>query len=667
MANKAASLLSVVLLIAFGLEVVSILSVPVSKSITLCNYGDFEFGVFGYCNTKTGDCSSARIGYPTDAGISLPSSARSSLSKLLIVHVVAAGLTLIMFINALLAHVLSSSTGFLLVMLVLALPTFLISLLAFLVDILLFVSHLNWAGWIVLVSTVLIAFSGIILCLMRRTLSSQRAMKKRINDNSELQNLATFNDPNGASTTGFGHFGKEIEFNELKYENSAGDTSDDRIPLKSAITRDDSEYRADMSYDDGADTSLGNMTAGQPANMLAPRQYRGYEPAPAENYTSASPAARSNGLAGSQFRGHDQEFQQPSTNNYGNSSVARSNTPVGSYVPGIEQQRQNYGPNVVPVPRIRAETPPFNATSTPPRNQRRPSGPRALPVPNDARGFSEPTDSGVPTGPIDFSATAYSGATENHAPAVGFAVTSDEALLSPTAVTAVDFSPKAYSSSEIVAPPSQDQTNSRMQLRSHFTEDTPEYSGSQPAEYHPGYSEPQNPARYNRNPDASTYGGLNNSTPATGAGSRDYYSASAPRDNQGVRQDYSSFSTDNFTPPARNYDDNVSVGSSYYSTNQPGSGRGTPMNSSPGHGPGRSPAANRYAQQPPNSTFSSRQPGAPMAGTSVQAAQAIAPAKNLSEGLLDANPDFKIAGAKKRPGAKKMNLPRANDGPYGFS
>lgn len=653
MANKAASLLSVVLLIAFGLEVVSILSVPVTKSITLCNYGDFEFGVFGYCNTKTGDCSSARIGYPTDAGISLPSSARSSLSKLLIVHVVAAGLTLIMFINALLAHVLASSTGFLLVMLVLALPTFLISLLAFLVDILLFVSHLNWAGWIVLVSTVLIAFSGIILCLMRRTLSSQRAMKKRIDDNSELQNLASFNNPNGASTTGFGHFGKEIEFNELKYETSAGDTSEDRVPLRSAITRDDSVYRADMSYDDAADTSLGNMTAGQPANILAPREYRGYQPAPAENYTNSSPTTRSNGAA----------------------PAPRSNIPVGSYVPGLEQERQNYGPNVVPVPRIRPETPPFNATSTPPRNQRRPSGPRALPS-NDARDFPQPSDSRTPAEPIDFSATAYSGATENNAPTVGFAVTSDEALPSPTATPAVDFSPNAYSSPAVAVSGPQDQGHSRTQLRSHFTEDAPEYGG---------YSAPQNPSRYNQNQDTTmygdnyapreNYGGLNNSasTPAPAPGpslaptSRDYYSA--PRDNQSAGRDYSSYPKNNFAPPARNYDDNVSVGSSYYSTNQPGSGRGTPLNSSPpSHGPNRSPAVgNRYAQAPPPSALSGRQPGAPVVGVPVSTQAPAAPAKNLSEGLLDSNPDFKIAGAKKRPGAKKMNLPRANDGPYGFS
>ena len=66
------------------------------------------------------------------------------------------------------------------------LPTLLITLLAFLVDILLFVPHLGWGGWIVLASTILIVASGIVTCAMRRTLVSRKARKKRIAENAEM-------------------------------------------------------------------------------------------------------------------------------------------------------------------------------------------------------------------------------------------------------------------------------------------------------------------------------------------------------------------------------------------------------------------------------------------------------------------------------------------------
>lgn len=71
-------------------------------------------------------------------------------------------------------------------LLLLLIPTLLITLLAFLVDILLFVPHLKWGGWIVLASTILIAAAGIVTCAMRRTLVSRKARKKRIAENAEM-------------------------------------------------------------------------------------------------------------------------------------------------------------------------------------------------------------------------------------------------------------------------------------------------------------------------------------------------------------------------------------------------------------------------------------------------------------------------------------------------
>lgn len=72
------------------------------------------------------------------------------------------------------------------ILLVLIFPTLLVSLLAFLVDILLFVPHMAWGGWIVLAATVIIAVSGVVTCAMRRTLVSRKARKKRIAENAEM-------------------------------------------------------------------------------------------------------------------------------------------------------------------------------------------------------------------------------------------------------------------------------------------------------------------------------------------------------------------------------------------------------------------------------------------------------------------------------------------------
>ncbi|KAK9353969.1 SUR7/PalI family-domain-containing protein [Lipomyces doorenjongii] len=191
MLPRAATPLSVLLTIAFGLQLVAVISAPIVDSITLGTYENVKFGVFGYCTT-TG-CSKVRIGYPNSIvngegnDFSLPSNARHSLTNLLIVHPIAAGFTLILLIFSLIAHFHgpANSPRYLFFLLIFCLPTFILSLLAFLVDILLFIPHLNWGGWIVLASTVVIAVCSLILCTMRRTLSSRKAMRKRIFESAE--------------------------------------------------------------------------------------------------------------------------------------------------------------------------------------------------------------------------------------------------------------------------------------------------------------------------------------------------------------------------------------------------------------------------------------------------------------------------------------------------
>ncbi|KAK6339706.1 regulator of ime2 [Orbilia javanica] len=191
---RAATPLTILLFAAFALLLISVISVPIIKPITLATYGDVSYGVFGYC---VGDqCSPIEVGYnpdtalkdPTRTDFSLPSNARHSLSSLLIIHPIAAAFTLVLMILAACSHLHGPSNNpkYLLATLLFALPTFLVTLLAFLVDILLFIPHLSWGGWLVLAATICILTAGIMTCAMRRTVVSRAAQKARIAVNAEM-------------------------------------------------------------------------------------------------------------------------------------------------------------------------------------------------------------------------------------------------------------------------------------------------------------------------------------------------------------------------------------------------------------------------------------------------------------------------------------------------
>ncbi|KAB2580358.1 hypothetical protein BFW01_g3384 [Lasiodiplodia theobromae] len=191
---RPATPLSILFLAAFALLLLSTISTPIIKAIPLAEFDGVTYGVFGYCEGDS--CSSMGIGYTTDDGrfsdsnadFDLPSGARHTLSAILIVHPVAAFLALVCFALAFAAHfhAPSHSPRYLMILLVLIFPTLLVSLLAFLVDILLFVPHVAWGGWIVLAATVVIAVSAVVTCAMRRTLVSRKARKKRIAENAEM-------------------------------------------------------------------------------------------------------------------------------------------------------------------------------------------------------------------------------------------------------------------------------------------------------------------------------------------------------------------------------------------------------------------------------------------------------------------------------------------------
>ncbi|KAK4102704.1 pali-domain-containing protein [Parathielavia hyrcaniae] len=194
---RPATPLSVLLFAAFALLLLSILSTPIITAIPLGSWEGVDFGVFGYCNKDK--CSEIEIGYDVrnlnSGDFDLPSGTRSTLSSLLIVHPVAALLTLVMFVLAIIAHFRSPSHSarYLLVLFILGIVTFLVCLLSFLIDVLLFVPHLAWGSYVVLAATILVALSGLVSCAMRRTIVGRKARQKRIAENAEMSGENYYN------------------------------------------------------------------------------------------------------------------------------------------------------------------------------------------------------------------------------------------------------------------------------------------------------------------------------------------------------------------------------------------------------------------------------------------------------------------------------------------
>jgi hypothetical protein len=54
--------LSFLLLAAFGLLLMSVLSAPIIESINIASFGEVKFGVFGWCSKSAG-CSGITFGY----------------------------------------------------------------------------------------------------------------------------------------------------------------------------------------------------------------------------------------------------------------------------------------------------------------------------------------------------------------------------------------------------------------------------------------------------------------------------------------------------------------------------------------------------------------------------------------------------------------------------
>ncbi|KAI5816292.1 SUR7/PalI family-domain-containing protein [Pyronema omphalodes] len=314
MVFRPATPLSVLLLGAFVLLLLSTLSTPIIGSINIATFGGVKFGVFGWCSKRANTCSGVSFGYNMDqilrdegrTDFALPSGARNSLTNLLIVHPIAALLTLILFILSVLSHLHgpAHSPKYLLALLILCLPTVLASLLAFLVDILIFLPHVQWGGWIVLAATILIVISGIVMCSMRRQVVGRIARSKRIQANAE-NNPNYFSERANMAPTDT----EDKQFATFEETHTAPIMEGERIPLNPRVPQDDSSFhRSNTLRTDGSGRSAEH-----------------YGPPPRGN----GPLNGGNNPMGPGFRG-----DRDRNNNYGPPVNAPFDGPVRSPPPG---------------------------------------------------------------------------------------------------------------------------------------------------------------------------------------------------------------------------------------------------------------------------------------------------------------------------------------------
>ncbi|RDA96169.1 hypothetical protein CP533_1653 [Ophiocordyceps camponoti-saundersi (nom. inval.)] len=190
---RPATALSVLLSVALALLLVSTLSVPIVKQIPLASFKGVNFGVFGFCQGN--NCSPLSLGLNTAAlldnvnqAIKLPPNTRDVISFALILHPIAAAFALIITIMSIASHLpsRSHSVRYLLILSVLIFVTFLLSLAAFLVDILLFLPHLEFGAFLVVAATIVLAISVIASCAMRRAVVSRLAHKRRVEENADM-------------------------------------------------------------------------------------------------------------------------------------------------------------------------------------------------------------------------------------------------------------------------------------------------------------------------------------------------------------------------------------------------------------------------------------------------------------------------------------------------
>lgn len=244
---RPATPLTILLTAALGLLIISVISAPLTKSIYLGKAGDTIYGVLGRC---TGDkCTKAAIGYDVSADgsatFTLPEATRQTLAKTLILHPVAAAVTLPMLIMAGVSHIHAAahSARYLLALFIFTLIAFLVTLAATIINIILFIPHIAFGTWLVLAAAIILFLSTIVTFSMRRSMVGRKARRRQIAENAEMSGENYYNrgeDPmkpmvamSGANS---GADGLPVFASYERNHQKDDQLSDERIPLTQVRT-----------------------------------------------------------------------------------------------------------------------------------------------------------------------------------------------------------------------------------------------------------------------------------------------------------------------------------------------------------------------------------------------------------------------------------------------
>ncbi|EJS42411.1 rim9p [Saccharomyces arboricola H-6] len=166
-------------------EIFPLITVPVTKHLSLSSFKNHYYGLFGWCVRAPNQelmCTRKKIGYvSTDVDssghvLALPSNSKVIVSNLLVVHPISLAFTgtLLVLSVVIMVTPLGDSPEMLLFTALFSLPTFMLCLLCFLVDILLFISKLDWPGWLMLAAIISVALCCSMLWIMRRVVSVKK-------------------------------------------------------------------------------------------------------------------------------------------------------------------------------------------------------------------------------------------------------------------------------------------------------------------------------------------------------------------------------------------------------------------------------------------------------------------------------------------------------------
>lgn len=188
--------------ITLAFLIIATITAPVVSSLALAEADNIKYGVFGYCSSSTSNstCSDATFPYSVTSLSSntndwkMDDNARDTLSKILIVTPIAAGLTFLSLVFNLFSHfkVFGSSLAFYLIGFLFTALAFFACAITCIVTFLLFFPHVTWCAWLLVPAAILNLFAVPLMFFALRT--TPNSFNLDVDEENEDKNLTDLSD-----------------------------------------------------------------------------------------------------------------------------------------------------------------------------------------------------------------------------------------------------------------------------------------------------------------------------------------------------------------------------------------------------------------------------------------------------------------------------------------